>query len=488
MNRSTMPPPTSGAIRRVRMRRSWLAASWALLSMVMAGLVACSTTTPQSESQSLAETLADSGTRDSGTTDAGAACEAGRIQCSGDTPQTCADNGRWVSGTACGGSDPTCVDGTCHCVPGTTRCEGEVPDGGEAGDVGDGVKTCESTGTWSKPWPCATDLCAEGSCTGVTANDSSPSCAPGGAGMTTCPAGTGSESCCASQEVAGGTYYRAYDYGDAGATHQTSPATVSGLRLDKYLVTVGRFRQFANAVLPPGGGAGWLPAEHAGVHTHLNGGRGLVNVGATSADGGVAYEHGWEQGWDGYSYGHVDPTNANLSCNDGFATWTDTPGNNENLPMNCETWYEAYAFCIWDGGFLPSEAEWGYAAAGGSQQRKYPWGATAPGTESEYAISGNLYQGTPPMHVASVGTATLGTGRWGQLDLAGELFEWTLDLTGNYVDPCTDCSVLSPTAPNRVTRGSPFYASVPDPFASTRGDLEMDDRTFYDGFRCARTP
>ena len=135
----------------------------------------------------------------------------------------------------------------------------------------------------------------------------SPSCQPGGPGMTNC--GASSESCCTSLEVTGGTFYRTYcERLASGPTGEADPATVSGFRLDKYLVTVGRFRQFVNAVLPPDGGTGWLPPAGSGKHTHLNGGQGLATVGA-SPDAGVVYEPGWATS----DNSNIAPTNANLT-------------------------------------------------------------------------------------------------------------------------------------------------------------------------------
>ncbi|MGD0676225.1 MAG: SUMF1/EgtB/PvdO family nonheme iron enzyme [Polyangiaceae bacterium] len=157
----------------------------------------------------------------------------------------------------------------------------------------------------------------------------------------------------------------------------------------------------------------------------------------------------------------------NLSCNPPFDSWTTAAGTQENLPIICVNWYEAYAFCIWDGGFLPSEAEWEYAAAGGSEQREYPWGSTDPGTANQYAIcgdgQGNCYYPTGTLapckdvaNIARVGTATMGAGYSGQLDLAGEAWEWNLDWYATYVDPCSDYAYLT-SASSRVGRGGSFY-------------------------------
>jgi formylglycine-generating enzyme required for sulfatase activity len=306
--------------------------------------------------------------------------------------------------------------------------------------------------------------------------------------MTNC--GAASESCCKSLEVTGGTYYRTYVNSGSGPTGEADPATVSGFQLDKYLVTVGRFRQFVDAW---NNGAGYAPPAGSGKHTQLNGGLGLAN----SASAGT-----YETGWVAANDGDVAPTNANLTGCGPISTWTNAASSQENLPINCVNWYEAYAFCIWDGGFLPSEAEWRYAAAGGSQQLAYEWGSTVPGTACpgtgcEYAIydcydpSGSgTCSTTSPLNIAPVGTAMLGAGLWGQLDLDGELTQWTLDLWAHYVDPCTDCAyVPGGTAGGAVYGGASFHDTLAGLLTWTRdGSFPpawgLDDM----GFRCARAP
>ena len=304
-----------------------------------------------------------------------------------------------------------------------------------------------------------------------------PNCAPGGPGLTNC--GASSESCCTSLAVTGGTYDRTYTNSGAGATGLADPATVSNFRLDKYLVTVGRFRQFVTAW---NGGAGYTPPAGSGQHTRLNGGSGLA---ATAG--------GYETGWVASDDSNIAPTTTNLSvtCGASYATWTPSPETQETLPISCVNWYEAYAFCIWDGGFLPSEAEWEYAAAGGSQQREYPWGTAAPGTGNQYAIYGCDYPSgsgtcTGVTNVAPVGTATLGAGLWGQLDLVGQLWEWNLDFYAPYA-ACVDCADLT-AASYRVRRGGNFDFDGSYLVPPARDYDPPTYRLESLGFRCARSP
>jgi sulfatase modifying factor 1 len=376
------------------------------------------------------------------------------------------DASPWAS-ISDGGSDGGSPLG---CTPTSTQCSGN------------GVETCGSEGQWGAGVACdgPTPACAAGVCV------KPPSCAASAMGTTHC--GASGESCCASPEVPGGTYDRTYTNRGGGATDAGDPATISSFRLDKYLVTVGRFRQYVNYLA---GSTGAPPANGSGIHTHLNGGQGLANSGSPAT---------FETGWDGTDWspqiatgsGAASVWDTNLGECYPYSTWSTAAGSQENLPINCVPWYEAYAFCIWDGGFLPSEAEWEYVAAGGNQEREYPWGEIDPGSASLYAIYACDYASGSDScglaNVAPVGTAPLGAASWGQLDMAGEVFEWNLDGYAPYVDPCADCAYLSLSS-DRVTRGGNYSGTPMNMLASNR--TYTDDPTDRDnviGFRCARTP
>ena len=98
------------------------------------------------------------------------------------------------------------------------------------------------------------------------------SCTPGGPGMTNC--GAASESCCTSPLVTGGAFSRVYSSNGGVASGLSYGATVANFRLDKYEVTVGRFRRFVAAW-----DGNWRPAAGAGKHVHV-GALGLENAGS----------------------------------------------------------------------------------------------------------------------------------------------------------------------------------------------------------------
>jgi formylglycine-generating enzyme required for sulfatase activity len=389
--------------------------------------------------------------------DAPPACEAS----TSNDPKNCGG-----CGVACAAGFG-CQEGVCSCAAADDVC------GGVCVDERSDPQNCGGCG----------QLCIDGQSCQSGACGNPPSCAPDGFGLTNCGPGA-SESCCTSSEVAGGTFYRQY-VANGAATTDKFPATVSDVRIDKYLVTVGRFRQFVDAVLPADG-PGWLPAPGSGKHAHLNGGLGLED---SSAPG--FYEPGWVATDDV----QLSPTDAQLACDPDYATWTATASSEDNLPINCVNWFEAYAFCIWDGGFLPSEAEWGYVAAGGSQQSEYPWGSTDPGAGNQYAIYGCLYPdgsaGTCAgrANIAPVGTAAAGAGLWGQLDLLGDVWEWTLAFNGPYdqvASQCVDCEILTATDGERVTRGGAFNEVLAS--STQRNPVDPHTPGRGRGFRCARTP
>jgi formylglycine-generating enzyme required for sulfatase activity len=286
----------------------------------------------------------------------------------------------------------------------------------------------------------------------------------------TCGMGA-NDNCCRAATVTGGTFHRSYD--GVGFTDMSFPAMVSTFVLDKYEVTVGRFRAFVDAGL---GTQASPPAAGAGAHPKLAG-------------------SGWDSAWNTSLAADTSALTAAVKCDSTYQTWTDAPGGNENKPMNCVRWYEAMAFCIWDGGYLPTEAEWNYAASGGSEQRVYPW--SAPGSSTTIDCTYANYD--PGTACVSGGTNRVGSesprgdgrdwGLGGHSDLAGNVWEWTLDWYASTYPTmsCDDCANLTP-ATNRVVRGGGFGNVASALRAADRNNGGPINRYSHVGFRCARTP
>lgn len=84
-------------------------------------------------------------------------------------------------------------------------------------------------------------------------------------------------------------------------------------------------------------------------------------------------------------------------------------------PINCVDWEQSVAFCAWIGGRLPTAEEWEYAAKGG-ENRIYPWGNDPP-----TAALANFKSAA----TLAVGRHPAGASKWGLLDMAGNVEEWT---------------------------------------------------------------
>lgn len=428
--------------------------------------------------------------------------------CSDDSNTPAANGASGSNGSSVGGQVSQAGRGGAPSPAGSTAAGG-VPGGragGEGGEPrGGGPDTSGASGSVSQA--------GTGGMAGAGGADAesagATSCQGSGPGLSNCGENE-DESCCTSLPVPGGSYSRTYRNTGSGASGKADPATISTYLLDKYEVTVARFREYVR-YLENGGSP---PAAGSGKHTHLNGGKGLADSGQSGA-----FEMGWDTRWNSKIPSGPGATakwkallTANGAGNSGcavYGTWTDEPGKNDLLPITCTSWYESYAFCIWDGGFLPSEAEWKYAAAGGDEQRAYPWGSTAPGSENEYAIYDCCYPDgrcseasgrdtcTGTVNVAPVGFAKKGVGRYGQIDLIGSVWEWLVDkYSSSYVNPCEDCAYLTGNTTNRVLPGSGFHtgASLGATllYSFNRSSVSYDAETYRGdyavGVRCGRAP
>ena len=211
---------------------------------------------------------------------------------------------------------------------------------------------------------------------------------------------------------------------------------------------------------------------------------GSFNIGCSPGDGGC----------DGDEYSSKQITFTRPFCMDKTevtrGAFRNVMGSNpskfswlgDEYPVENVTKSQAAEYCRKVSKRLPTEAEWEYAARGGSSTR-YFWGNSFNG---QYA----WYQGNSGKSVQAVGRTT--ANGYGLYDMLGNLREWVADCyeTGGYArlansDPEPNRAV-SPCYP--VLRGGSWYNHQSELTVSNRvpekrngGNYTDDD----DGFRCA---
>lgn len=248
---------------------------------------------------------------------------------------------------------------------------------------------------------------------------------------------------------------------------------VGNFALDAYEVTVARFRAF------------WASR--------------MGDAGVSIRAMPIRYPGGTSIAWDGMA---AEPVRQSVRSD---YNWTPTPAmpSREAHPMNGVDWWTAQEFCVWDGGRLPTESEWEYAARGRvvdglTEGRLYPWGDTAPTILCDRA-QWRRCEGED-------GSATRRVGRFpdgasaGVYDLSGNVWEWAAD---NYTAYSTTVSTISACASRagwrnplclsegrveRVLRGGSVSDNdVSFVRAPSRISFRADVRQTYVGFRCGRT-
>ncbi|MFF3372284.1 formylglycine-generating enzyme family protein [Streptomyces sp. NPDC002680] len=182
------------------------------------------------------------------------------------------------------------------------------------------------------------------------------------------------------------------------------------------------------------------------------------------------------------------------------ARWDRPEGSGSTLdgrgdhPVVHTSWNDAAAYAVWAGKRLPTEAEWEYAARGGLEQRRYPWGDEL---DPDGAYRCNIWRGAFPTKNTSAdghrGTAPVDAfepNGYGLYNTSGNVWEWCADWWTVDHSPGLATNPKGPTrGRDKVIRGGSHlcHRSYCNRYrVAARTANSPDGASGHTGFRCAR--